>query len=527
MRVLAQLPLDHRVREALHPVRVDDYARRLAQRSATVSVDGARVGSFWRFDLLALAVDEHVRGLLAVVVALLDEGDLMACSCGCDGGPEVESLASLARAVSVGCDSVLMASDGGYTVPICAVDDLVDYADALLAAPRFSPTSVVCLRASAHEEAPGAPMGMFAPSALRRFGVPAGCIVVSMGVRGGGGCEMEIEGAGSASRGGRGDEPRLKPALTVKQQIEHLKTRGVKFELCSEAEAAEYLSRSNNYLRTASYRKLFPVREGGEHAGEYVGLDFAKLVALSQIDRRLREAMLLATVDVEHFARVKVNRLCEEHGEDGYAVVSDFFSSLDRDARRRMLGNLKRRAEEGAAHDMYTGDLLAHYGVDGLPVWVLTEALEFGPFLTFYKHCAERWDNRDMLQEHYVLKSVKSLRNAAAHNSCIVNGFRRDAGRAGYRTPALITDSLNAAGMKNTRTRRAKLSNPRVAQIAAALFAVSTLGGSDATVRRHAERMESLRGYVGRKIPLIGGGGGVVSYFDFIWKLVDIWLPMG
>lgn len=33
-----------------------------------------------------------------------------------------------------------------------------------------------------------------------------------------------------------------KPLLTVEQQIEHLKSKGVTFELCSEEDAAEYLS---------------------------------------------------------------------------------------------------------------------------------------------------------------------------------------------------------------------------------------------------------------------------------------------
>lgn len=33
--------------------------------------------------------------------------------------------------------------------------------------------------------------------------------------------------------------------------------------------------------------------------------------------------------------------------------------------------------------------------------------LDFDTFLTSYKFCAERWEDAVMLQEHYVLKSVK------------------------------------------------------------------------------------------------------------------------
>lgn len=81
-----------------------------------------------------------------------------------------------------------------------------------------------------------------------------------------------------------------KPMLTIEQQIAHLKSKGVMFERCSEEDAARYLSSSNNYLRAASYRVLFPRQVDGPNVGAYVGLDFAHLVELSRIDRRLRAA---------------------------------------------------------------------------------------------------------------------------------------------------------------------------------------------------------------------------------------------
>lgn len=37
------------------------------------------------------------------------------------------------------------------------------------------------------------------------------------------------------------DIPSRKPILTIEQQIEHLRRKGVSFELCSEAEAARIL----------------------------------------------------------------------------------------------------------------------------------------------------------------------------------------------------------------------------------------------------------------------------------------------
>ena len=112
-----------------------------------------------------------------------------------------------------------------------------------------------------------------------------------------------------------------KPMLAAEQLVEHLKSRGVTFELCSETDAVAYLSDANNYLRVAAYRKLYFRQVDGGNPGAYVNLDFEDLVELSAIDRRLREALLSATIDVEHFAKMRLLRMCGEHGEDGYALI--------------------------------------------------------------------------------------------------------------------------------------------------------------------------------------------------------------
>ena len=46
-----------------------------------------------------------------------------------------------------------------------------------------------------------------------------------------------------------------------------------------------------------------------------------------------------------------------------------------------------------------------------------------GSFIDFYLFCTQRWDDPGMSEDHYMLRFVKSTRNAAAHSSNIVNGF--------------------------------------------------------------------------------------------------------
>lgn len=253
-------------------------------------------------------------------------------------------------------------------------------------------------------------------------------------------------------------------------------------------------------------------------------MDFGDLITLSSLDRQLRECFREITVDVEHFAKMKVLRLVEEKGEDGHAIVRDFYASMNHRGRNALLGSMAKRSRDDDSRDTYAGDLIEHHLAD-MPVWVLLEVVDFGTFVAFYLFCAERWGDADVQQEHYILKSVKALRNAASHNHCIINGLTQLAGPSGHTTNALITKSLNAAGVARTKSRRAKLSNLRIAQMAAALWCADTSCSRESTRRRNAARLRSLRESYEAAYPRLRHNSTIVSFFDFLWKLVDIWLP--
>ncbi len=323
----------------------------------------------------------------------------------------------------------------------------------------------------------------------------------------------------------------LKPSLTVAEQIEHLKKKGVTFNLCTEEQAAEYLRCANNLLRTSSYRKLYPTKVKGPHASEYAGLDFEHLRTLSSLDRRLRACLLSIALDIEHFARIRLLDECEKRGEDGYRIVSEYADDLNHKRRNHLEGGLRARGAEGETHDMYSGDLLAkHIGendrLDRMPVWVFLETIEFRAFCDFYLFCAIRWKDELMAQQHYVLKSVRALRNACAHNSCVLNGVGGASAQDGVKANELVTESLNAHGMSRTKSRRAKLSNPRVAQMAATLYADSLFCTRPQTSERHAHALLELRSAWEDARGLFEKNPAITSFFDFFFKLVDIWVPL-
>ena len=316
-----------------------------------------------------------------------------------------------------------------------------------------------------------------------------------------------------------------KPFLTVEQQIAHMKSKGITFDLCSEAEAAAYLRDANNYLRTASYRKLYPRRSGGPRNGEYIGLDFEALRRLSSADRVLRSALREVCIDVEHFARVYLLERAEMETEDGYSVVADYLTDLKSRDRSRITSSLNWRASSSNARDEYVGSLIARYHEEGYPLWVFLEAIEFGRFKDLWLYCARRWDDRNMLTEHYTLKSVAALRNAVCHNRCIVNGLSSHESATDYETPSTVLTSMNEHGMGNSRSRRQKMSNPRVSQIASALYLSHELCVRDTTRARHAEAMATAVRALDTARSLCPADGSLTSYFDSIEGLVDIWTP--
>lgn len=313
----------------------------------------------------------------------------------------------------------------------------------------------------------------------------------------------------------RFEEMHAKPMLSVDAQIEHLEARGVRFELCGKAEAARYLAEKNNYYKVASYRKLFPVRRGGAHDGEYANLDFAYLKDLSAIDQLLRYTLLTMTLDIEHFSKVKLlNMVGGREGEDGYSVVSDYLASPTAARRRRIEGEL-----DVMSRDPYCGDMVAKYRSD-MPVWVFVESVSFGTFIGFYKFCADRWRDSVLKDEHYLLRQAKSVRNAAAHSSNIVNGFAGQDSRVGNYKP--VSDALSAIGISKP-LRRKKMRNAAIQQITTTLYAYTRMACGESSRRRASESLSALGRRMDKNACYYKSNNTISSSFDFLEKVFDSW----
>ena len=67
----------------------------------------------------------------------------------------------------------------------------------------------------------------------------------------------------------------MKPILNIDEMIEHMKEKGIKFNIISENEAKKFLSESNYYMKLASYRTNYPkYDESSKRCGQYINLEF-------------------------------------------------------------------------------------------------------------------------------------------------------------------------------------------------------------------------------------------------------------
>ena len=195
----------------------------------------------------------------------------------------------------------------------------------------------------------------------------------------------------------------VKPILTVDEQIQHLKDKGVRFEIMDEDSAKDYLIKHNNYFKLTSYRKNYGKHPDGENKGKYIDLDFAYLVDIAVIDMLLRYMIVPMALDIEHHTKLQILRKVEEASEDGYQIVQDYIDSLSEQQKLVYEGEINRNRG-----NIYCGDIISKY--DGnYPIWAFLEIIPFGRLVSLYSFCADRFADKDMKNNFYRLLTCKEI----------------------------------------------------------------------------------------------------------------------
>lgn len=255
-----------------------------------------------------------------------------------------------------------------------------------------------------------------------------------------------------------------KPKLSFEEQVDYLKNvKGVKFGIISENEALEFLSYNNYLLKLKAYGKNYPKHTDGK----YQNLEFAYLVELSTLDMFLREKIVKLTLNVEHYLKVQILRDITENDEvDGYDIVNEFLKM-----KPYLVDKLREKSENSYCKE------LINKRIEHLSAWDIVEMISLGDFIDFYEFYYAQYSSSTVNLAN-CLKPVQWLRNAAAHNNCIINNLNSSNRTINPNRKVSLYIGQNCSEI-SSKTREKKMSTKPIHDFIVTLYVFNMVVSSD------------------------------------------------
>ena len=279
----------------------------------------------------------------------------------------------------------------------------------------------------------------------------------------------------------KAEKNELKPMLHINEMVDHLKLKNIKFERISEKDAENYLRNNNNYYNLTSYKNNFEKYfVDGIFIDKYIDLDFSYLKDLSIIDHRLRLILFKMIIDIEHYLKIKILNTIESiDEEDGYRIVNQY---LKQDLYNVKFPKKVHNSIFKKVGSEYYQKIFSKYDLDkdkkleNIPIWEFLEIITFGELVNFYDFYTNEYKLKDENKDVYILRDIVKLRNAVAHNNCILSELNMKKNK--YPPSYKIIQFLNNCDIgKDTRSK--KLSNSRIRQITYTLYMFNEIVTSD------------------------------------------------
>ena len=212
-----------------------------------------------------------------------------------------------------------------------------------------------------------------------------------------------------------GDKHMNRPKLTIDEQITNMKSKGILFSETDETEAKRFLKNNNYYFKLKAYERNYDKYSSTPKKGQFINLDFAYLKELSTLDMHLRKTILSMALDIEHALKVQLLfDLSQNPDEDGYEIVKEY---LDRDYM--IVKSIHDKIDKSASSDLIKKRQTED---DNYALWEIVEVLSFGQFIDLYQLYYSKYSSKHDFSSY--LWSLKFLRNAAAHNNCLLNSIK-------------------------------------------------------------------------------------------------------
>lgn len=280
------------------------------------------------------------------------------------------------------------------------------------------------------------------------------------------------------------EEQNEKKKLTVEEQIQDMVDKNIQFELCSKDYAKKFLKYNNYYFKLKSYARNYNINQ---QTKKYYNLDFAYLVELSKLDMYIRKIILELSLDVEHYLKVRlINDMSDNSEEDGYNIVRLFLQY------HQNAGNdIQNKADRYSfCSDLAEKHLNEYKEPKELALWNIVELLSFGNFMELYQVYYQMYPSFNYSD---YLKSIKFIRNAAAHNNCILSTLRKPNSLKKFSKTKKLANILGKIPeFRELDNRDAMMKNPVIHDFVTLLFVYNDIMKVSATKNVRNRKMEEI-----------------------------------
>lgn len=313
----------------------------------------------------------------------------------------------------------------------------------------------------------------------------------------------------------------LRPMMKVSEMVPYLKSKNIKFEKCSEAQAEEYLKENNNYFNVTAYRNNFAKYPCGKFKGKYIDLDFAYLKDMSIIDYRTRLVLVKMIIDIEHYLKVRILNTIESIEEDGYNIVNLYLERDFNDSKfpKRVHNSIRKKVTNEYYHKIFIKyDLDEDSKIENIPVWEFLEIITFGELINFFDFFTTEYNLSDN-KYVFILREINKLRNAVAHNSCVLSEL--DKKDNNHKIDILIINFLEDCNI-GKENRNNKLANSRIRQITYTLYLFNVIVSSSG-VRDNLKRdiTDLFYGRIIYNVNYYNNNGLLKSIYDYFDKIIE------
>ena len=314
----------------------------------------------------------------------------------------------------------------------------------------------------------------------------------------------------------------LRPMMKISDMVTYLKNKNIKFECCSEQDAEIYLKENNNYYNVTSYKNNFVKYQCGELEGKYIDLDFAYLKDLSIIDYRTRLVLFKMIIDIEHYLKIRILNTIEGISEeDGYKIVNLYLEKdfNDKERPKRVHESIRKKVSNEYYQKIFCKyDLNKDTKIENIPVWEFLEIITFGELINLFDFFTGYY-NLDDYRYIFILREVNKLRNAVAHNSCVLCDLDKKDNT--HRADTLVINYLKNCGI-GKENRNTKLSNSRIRQITYTLYMFNIIVSSNGV--KNNVKYDITKLFYGRIIlngKYYNNNGLLKSIYNFFDKIIE------